>query len=353
MLMKELSHESISPVPPTGKIKIATCLLFALSALPVYAGGAIIPFTQKSVVSEAAAEAFDAGTRHLQRGRHTEAIEAFKRATALQPDFFEANYLLGYTYKKLGRYTEAVEPLSTATRLRQDSASAYYALGEVYFRLVNYELAIPALKRAIALKVKEPQVYSHLGYASYKLGRWEEAVSAYKEVVKRSKDNTGWERRLIGWFNLYLSRGEEAASQAISNLKKDGWQGKTAFYDVLMAYLGYVQAGRPADARKFLDEASAKIVNKDWPYPLIQYLRGEIAADKLLEIVGGGMPSPIAIDNGRMIVARTFIGMELSLAGRKSEALPHLRWVRDVGKKELAEYEYLLAISELSRIENR
>jgi hypothetical protein len=94
-------------------------------------------------------------------------------------------------------------------------------------------------------------------------------------------------------------------------------------------------------------------VKKEWPYPVIQYLRGEIAADKLLDIVVGGMPSIIAIDNGKMIVARTYIGMQLSLSGRKDEALPHLRWVRDKGKKESAEYEYLLAISELSRIEKR
>lgn len=334
-------------------IKIVTCLLLILSFFPSSVGAPFIPATQQSVVTEAATVAFNEGVRHLQKRRYTEAIEAFKRATNLQSDFFEANYLLGYTYKTMGRYDEAISPLSLATRLRPDSASSYYALGEVYFRLVRYDQAIQTLKRAISLKVKEPQAYSHLGYAAYKLGRWDEAISAYKEVIKRTKGNTGWERRLISWFNLYLSRGEEAASQAIINLKKDGWKEKTALYDVLMAYLGYLQVGRLADARKILDEAAANGMNTEWPYQVIQYLRGEIAADKLLDIVSGGLPSNFAIDNGRMIIARTYIGMALSLAGRKDEALLHLRWVRDEGKKEAAEYEYLLAISELSRIEKR
>lgn len=325
-------------------------MLLSLSLSPLNVFAVITPRGAQGSVSRAAAEAQKSGVRYLQKGRYAEAIEAFKKAVALEPGLVEAHFGLGYAYKALGRYEEAVAPLNSAIGLKPDLAPAYYLLGETYFRLFKYEPAIEALKRAIALKVDKPRAYSLLGYAAYKSGRWDEAVAAYKEFIRRTKEDTKWERRLLVWFNLYNSNGEEAASLALSNLKKDGWQSKTAPIDVLMAYFGYMQAKRETDARKILDEGAAKVSDAQWPYPVIRYLRHEITADTLLDIASGKTPSPAPVVNGSVTAAHAFIGTELALSGRKEDALLHLKWVKDNGQKDAAEYEYLLAVSELARL---
>jgi tetratricopeptide (TPR) repeat protein len=322
-------------------------LLFALTLLTAPAPAAISPKLIQGI-DPAAAVANSDGARHLRNGRYREAVEAFDKAIRLQPDLFEAYYGLGIAYQALGQHDEAVRPFNIAVRLRPLFAPAYYHLGEVYFRLTRYELAVEALKKAIDLKFNNPSAYSLLGYAAYKTGRWDEAIKAYNEFIKRTKENTTWERRLISWFNLYLSRGEMAASQAISNLKTDGWQEKHSQYNVLIAYLGYRQANMEAEARKILDEASVKVNNTEWPYSIIRYLRHEITVDELLALADGKAPVPLAGDNGRMTEARTFIGVNLLLSGRREEALTHLTWVKENGKKDLA--EYALAMAELSRI---
>jgi lipoprotein NlpI len=109
---------------------------------------------------------------------------------------------------------------------------------------------------------------------------------------------------------------------------------------VLVYYLGNQQANRGSEARKILDEAVNKSDSTAWPYPVVRYFMKEITAQDLLSL---------ANDNDKMAEARTYIGMELSLSGKREEAVTHLQWVKENGKRTL--YEYNLALSELHRIE--
>ena len=38
-----------------------------------------------------------------------------------------------------------------------------------------------------------------------------------------------------------------------------------------------------------------------------------------------------------MTVARTYLGLDLSLSGHSEEALPHLRWVKEHGNESFIE----------------
>jgi tetratricopeptide (TPR) repeat protein len=55
-------------------------------------------------------------------GRYTEAIEAFKQAIRINPDYADAYFNLGVVYVKLGRYTEAIETFKQAIRINPDFA---------------------------------------------------------------------------------------------------------------------------------------------------------------------------------------------------------------------------------------
>jgi cytochrome c-type biogenesis protein CcmH/NrfG len=54
-----------------------------------------------------------------------EAVEAYREAVRLKPDFAEAWYNLGVSYIKLGRHREAVEACREAVRLKPDFAEAW------------------------------------------------------------------------------------------------------------------------------------------------------------------------------------------------------------------------------------
>ena len=55
-----------------------------------------------------------------------------------------------------------------------------------------------------------------------------------------------------------------------------------------------------------------------WPYPVVAYMRGELTADRLMEI---------AATNDQKTEAHTYVGMDLLLKGRVQDAREHFVWV--------------------------
>ena len=87
------------------------------------------------------------------------------------------------------------------------------------------------------------------------------------------------------------------------------------------------------------NQASTKLIVFEWPYPVFRYLKREITEEQLLAL---------ATDSDKLTEAHTYIGLDLSLDGKRQEALPHLDWVRENGNKNFVEYP--LALAEIERI---
>ena len=137
---------------------------------------------------------------------------------------------------------------------------------------------------------------------------------------------------------MYAGRqGAAAATDARSFLRTAGWRDRSSPFMVLVAHLGYRQSG--AEPRGILDEAAARLNTAVWPYPVVAYMRGEVTADRLMEI---------AATNDQKTEAHTYVGMDLLLKGRVQDAREHFVWVRDYGNKRFI--EYALALAELGRM---
>jgi hypothetical protein len=110
-------------------------------------------------------------------------------------------------------------------------------------------------------------------------------------------------------------------------------------YAVVRGNLAARQIGDEAAAGRFLADARLKLT-KDWPGPVVRFLRGEIDGETLLRL---------ADDDRKQTEARCYLGLDRALRGRKDEAQEDLRWVRDHGRVTLA--EYVIALAELERLE--
>jgi lipoprotein NlpI len=109
---------------------------------------------------------------------------------------------------------------------------------------------------------------------------------------------------------------------------------------VIVGALGYLKAGRVDEANKLLSLAQKRLNPNAWPYPIVGYLLKNISKEALLSL---------ATDNDKMTEARTYMGLALSFAGERQEALKHLQWVKDNGNKTFVEYP--AALAELRRLE--
>ena len=64
--------------------------------------------------------------------RWPEAVEAFRQAVRLRPDFVEAHNNLGFALATLGKSPEAIKAYQQAIKIKPDYATAHYNLGFTY-----------------------------------------------------------------------------------------------------------------------------------------------------------------------------------------------------------------------------
>ena len=92
------------------------------------------------------------GTAAAQTGQIDQAINAFKRVTAIRPDYADAYYNMAVVLKDQGKLEEAIEASKKALSLKPDYAEAYYNMGNVLKDQGKLEEAIEAYKKALSLK---------------------------------------------------------------------------------------------------------------------------------------------------------------------------------------------------------
>lgn len=315
---------------------------------------------------------YRAGVSYYDSGDYEKAIEAYKQALQLSPNSEEVYYHLGMAYGSLGRYKEAIAAYNRAIRINPDYAAAYYNLGHAYSNLKQYDRAIRAFRQAIHYEPDNIEAYFALGYAYFDSRKDAEAAAAFEEAIRRKPDNpyayfnlgllyfpNGPHAKAVDAFTqailrdpryseayyhrayayLYMGRENSAAGDAEIYLSLKGWRAESSLPMAIVAYFGHTQARREAEARRVLEEAARHGDTSSWPFPVIEYLRGEVSAQDLF------MSAP---DDAKKRKARAYIGVNLSLQGDHKAALDHLRWVKDHGSPGTV--EFALALSEMERI---
>ncbi len=151
----------------------------------------------------------DLGTTYHSLGRYEDAVQAFKQAIRINPDLDKPHYNLGNSYRELGLNKEAVEAFKQAIRINPDFADAYNNLGNVYGILGLHQEAIKAFMQAIRIKPGDPAAYYNLGNAYGLLGLHQEAIKAYIQTV-RIDPNFAMAYNNLGASYVYLGLNNEA-----------------------------------------------------------------------------------------------------------------------------------------------
>jgi tetratricopeptide (TPR) repeat protein len=181
-------------------------------------------------ILEADPKDVDARVRHadaLANGGHArEAAAEFEAALKGDPENVIAMVGLAMVHRELKELDQAEELLQKALAKEPDNAPARFTLAGVYEDRRELDKAIEEWKKLLALpgegeevKARQAEYWAHLGFAYGELDRHEEAVDAFA----KAKDLAGEDERFETFF-----------VQALLN------------------------AARPADARKALDEALAQ-----------------------------------------------------------------------------------------------
>ena len=94
---------------------------------------------------------YNLGVASGESGKHQEAIESYKQAIRIDPDYADAHFGLGNAYGKSGKYQEAIESFKQAISTDPDNADAHYNLGNAYGESGKHQEAIESYKQAIRI----------------------------------------------------------------------------------------------------------------------------------------------------------------------------------------------------------
>lgn len=137
--------------------------------------------------------------------RYEEALAAYRAATALSADPNPADMLnnMGVALERLERREEAVALIRAASLIRPDSPAIQDNLGNALLGTARADEAEACHRRALALGARGAETWSNLGNALHRQGRLDEADAAYRRAIQINPNGPKFHTNLA--LNLLLS----------------------------------------------------------------------------------------------------------------------------------------------------
>jgi tetratricopeptide (TPR) repeat protein len=146
-----------------------------------------------------------------------QAEATYRRALALQPNYWAVYNQLGFFYYRGGRYAEAIPMFRQAIRWRPDSVRVYNNLGAALFKLDRFAEARQAYQSSIRISPSDG-AYTNLGNLEYYVGNYQAAAAAFEEATKRTPGKYLYWANLgdaYRWTPQLASRAPEAYAKAV------------------------------------------------------------------------------------------------------------------------------------------
>lgn len=121
---------------------------------------------QDCIEHRAALHALRMGSRFMKARTWSTAVIWLQQAIQIQPDCFEAYFLLGEVYLEMGEFRDAVEPYEKAIQLRPDDTTPHLKLGMVFIALKDWNAVLEqyqilrSLNEVIAKELFDKIIYS-------------------------------------------------------------------------------------------------------------------------------------------------------------------------------------------------
>ena len=155
------------------------------------------------------------GAAHAGLGRLTDAITSYKKAIAIEPNYVDAYYNLGFALREKGNLEEAVKNFNKVISLNPNYVDAYNNMAATLEKQGKLEEALKAYKKAVAIKPDYADAYYNMASTLEKQGKLEDAVMSYTKAISIKPDYAD------AYFNMASTlEGQGKLEEAIDAYKK-------------------------------------------------------------------------------------------------------------------------------------
>jgi tetratricopeptide (TPR) repeat protein len=207
------------------------------------------------------------GAYHFGRQEYEASIEAYAKATAINPAFSQPYNQMGYAHRFLGRYDEAERAFEKYIQLIPNDPNPYDSYAELLMKMGRFEESIRSYEKALSADPHFVASYVGIGNDYVFMGRAAEARKTYARLTAVAR-NDG-ERRTAHFWTAMSYVHEGASDQALAELEKMAAIDKAGKDAValsgVLAQMGNVllEAGRADEAGARFAERGAAIDGSD------------------------------------------------------------------------------------------
>ena len=146
--------------------------------------------SKKAVNLRPSAESyFNIGLASFYLKQYREAADAYRASIKLDPyNAADAYYALGLVYRDWGKGDEEIQAYKQAIKQRPDYTVAYERLGSRYLKSKKYNEAIEVFRQLAALKPGDPFAPNNMGEAYLELNKLNEAVESFRQSIRLKPD---------------------------------------------------------------------------------------------------------------------------------------------------------------------
>lgn len=163
-------------------------------------------FTLSGAVAQTAETLYNEGVKLKQEKKSALALEKFKQAANLKPNYYEALYEMGWCQNDTKDYTGAMVSLRKARNGWNTIPKVFFELGYAFEKKEMYDSAIVSYNRCLQLKSDYSLAHKQLGYIAYTQNRYTAALSHFAGYISTAKTEVS---DYLFWYRKGFSENAE------------------------------------------------------------------------------------------------------------------------------------------------
>ncbi len=140
--------------------------------------------SQQNLRDNVAGSAVSSGLNLMQSKNYKAAEAAFRKATALKPDYVDAYNMLANAYLKQGKSNEAAQAYTISLKLDRNQEQVHINLANLYIDQKKFDEAQKELKTASSISPSDPLPQYTLGHLLLQMEKPVEAETAFRKAVR-------------------------------------------------------------------------------------------------------------------------------------------------------------------------
>jgi Tfp pilus assembly protein PilF len=165
-----------------------------------------------AAVPKPALKLYEKGLREAESGDHKKAVESFKGAVALYPEFTAALGELGVQYLLLNQFDPAAEALRSAVALAPGDAALRLDYGAVLYYQKKYPEAAEQLQESLSKGENSAKAHFYFGRTLVRLNRYADAEKELQRAVSLGGPEVNEAYRYLG--AIYREAGDPVRAAA-------------------------------------------------------------------------------------------------------------------------------------------